>query len=674
MRTLIAWDLIEGNIQSLEPTTSRVGRCPPPSRAFIGREDILNKMDSHFSGPGSLERRLFVLHGLGGAGKTQLALKFIHTHRDWWVISMRLHSSSRYIYVVLIRFWDIFYIDATTRETISARLIAIGKAANAGSTPDEALSWLVSQEKRWLIVFNNADDPNLNLHDFFPECAHGDILITTRNQQMVGHMTGPESSSRVGGMRPDDALQLLLKSSGDNSNEETVIIAKKLELGYFALAIVQSGAYMRTRQCGVAEYYRIFQTARARLLRERPSMQTDNYQHSVFATWEINYRQLLPRVAQLLHILSFLHHENISEAFFEAASTRAASYTIHIPLTESQAVTKTIIFDFLSLLRTSANEWDVLALKGLTDQLRAYSLLDYDTQSCSYSMHPLVQEWSRATAPDAGTVRECSAWVLSLCVKWQHSSEDYAFRRRLLPHLVALNSDQKQMVPDLANWLSLVYEEAGYAKEKAALLAIALQASRDTLGNEHTTTLTCMHNLAAAFRQQGRLEEAVGLLTEVVEVTKRVQAHEHPDTLTSMHDLAIAYRDQERWQEAEELFLEVIEVEKRVSGAEHSRTVASMQQLASTYHRQGRLSEAEALEIEVLETTQRVLGREHPSTLVAIFNLAVTFEAQGKLREAESLMEEAVNLSKKVRGESHVVTQKSIQRLNQIQQRIRSER
>ncbi|KAF8596373.1 FabD/lysophospholipase-like protein [Ceratobasidium sp. AG-I] len=200
--------LLRGNLHAVQQSSLRIGRYPPPSQTFTGREDVLNQMDSYFSKGALLERRLFVLHGLGGAGKTQLALKFVHTHKDW--------------------FWDIFYIDATTRETISAGLIAIGKAANAGSTPDEALAWLVSQEKRWLLVFNNADDPNLNLHNFFPECAHGDILITTRNQQMVAHTTGPESSSRVGGMRPDDALQLLLKSSGDNSNEETITIAKKL--------------------------------------------------------------------------------------------------------------------------------------------------------------------------------------------------------------------------------------------------------------------------------------------------------------------------------------------------------------------------------------------------------------------------------------------------------------
>ncbi|KAF8595697.1 FabD lysophospholipase-like protein, partial [Ceratobasidium sp. AG-I] len=67
----------------IDPNT-RIGRCPPPSRVFTGRQDILGQMDSYFSKPASLERRLFVLHGLGGAGKTQLALKFIQLHKHLW--------------------------------------------------------------------------------------------------------------------------------------------------------------------------------------------------------------------------------------------------------------------------------------------------------------------------------------------------------------------------------------------------------------------------------------------------------------------------------------------------------------------------------------------------------------------------------------------------------------
>ncbi|KAF8603736.1 FabD/lysophospholipase-like protein [Ceratobasidium sp. AG-I] len=649
-------NIIGGNVQILKQPNGRVPRCPPPSRVFTGREDILEQMNNYFSDSTPLKRHLFVLAGLGGAGKTQLALNFAHLHQD--------------------EFWETYLIDATSRDTISAGLVPIAVAAKEGETPEDALAWLASQRKRWLLVFDNADDPNLNLNDYFPQSAHGDIIITTRNQQVINHATGPESYCRVGGMRPEDALQLLLKCSGAEDNEETISIAKRLleELGYFALALVQSGAYMRTTQCGLAEYYKIFQSARAEMLRNRGSVHSDSYQLSLFATWEISYRQLSNRATQLLHVMSFFHREGVAEAFFEVASTEALSYEVNIPLNESQVATQTVIFSFLASLRTPSDEWNPLALKDLTRELRAFSLLDYDAHSCSYSMHPLVQEWSRTTAADATVVRECTAWVLALCVNiWGDSSKDLAFRRRLSPHLLVLDSDHAQMVPDLANYLCLVYFEAGYAKEGAAVMTIALQASRDMLGNEHPTTLTCMNNLALAFRRQGRLEEAEALQTEGIELKKRVRGHEHPETLASMHNLAVTYRDQERWQEAEALFLEVIEVQKRVIGAEHRNTLLSMGTLALTYWSQGLLSKAEVLYVEMLETRQRVLGREHPDTLVAMHNLATTYEKQGRLREAESLMTETVALNRQVRGESHVETQNSVQYLELIQQRIRSE-
>lgn len=106
--------------------------------------------------------------------------------------------------------------------------MSLSKAAHIGESPEEALEWLASQEERWLLVLNNADDPNLNIHEFFPGCAHGDILITTRNQQMAAHTISPESFCRVGEMRPDDAVQLLVKTSGSDNKEENANIAKTL--------------------------------------------------------------------------------------------------------------------------------------------------------------------------------------------------------------------------------------------------------------------------------------------------------------------------------------------------------------------------------------------------------------------------------------------------------------
>lgn len=371
-------------------------------------------------------------------------------------------------------------------------------------------------------------------------------------------------------------------------------------------------------------------------------------------------------------MMSFLHHEGISETLFKMACTRALSYETTIPLNESQAATKDTVFDFLSLLRTSSGGWDPLALKDLTDQLRTFSLLDYDTHSCSYSMHPLVQEWCRTTAPNAASKRECAAWVLSLCVKWEFDVDSYAFRRKLLPHLLALNFPPREMAPDLAQNLVLVYSAAGYAVEREALSTVALQGSRNTLGNDHITTLICMRRLAAALRKRGKSEASAVLLTEGIDIMKKTLGPEHTDTLSSMDGLAALYSDQGQWKESEALFLELIDARKRIIGETHDHTLYSMGELATVYRRRGQLSEAEALYVEVLETMQRVRGREHPNTMTLMHNLAMTYQLQGKLQEAESLMEKALDLRKQVLGESHTRTQESTRELSDIRRQMQS--
>ncbi|KAF8598764.1 TPR-like protein [Ceratobasidium sp. AG-I] len=644
----------QGNIRLLNQPSSTIRRYPPPSSDFTGREDILEMMQRYFFSHLSSSRRIFVLHGLGGAGKTQLALKFVQLHKK--------------------RFWDIFYIDATTHNTISTGLVQIAKAAQVGETKEDGLAWLVSQEQSWLLLFNNADDPELNLSLYFPACAHGDVLITTRNKQMIVHTRGTGSHCRVSEMLPDDAKELLLKIYGSDEDEDpgeavTTLVER---LGLFALAIVQAAAYMRATQCKATDYLIYLQSSREQLLRARLVNQTDAYGLSVYATWEISYKKINSRAAQLLHILSFMHHEGIEERFFEISSA-VTSYKPEIPLSEEQGATKDAIFEFLSLFRTASHGWNLLAFRNLTEDLSAFSLLDYNPRTRTHSMHPLVQEWCRSTAPNAMAMRECAAWVLALCVNSRFGLEDYAFRRRLLPHLLALDTNTTQMVPELAQKLCLVYDEAGLTKEDEALSKIALQGSRDMFGNEHSTTLTCMHNLASAFRRQGKSEEAMTLLTEVIESSKRVLGDEHPDTLTSMHSLAMTYRAQERWQESEAMFLDVIETKRRVGGIDDSRTLKSMEVLASTYAEQGRLLEAELLYDEVLEKMSKVLGKEHPHTLTAMHNLAATYGGQGKLVEAELLMKETVALKTKVPGELHTHTLNSVRILEAIHQRVRLE-
>ncbi|KAJ6490896.1 hypothetical protein C8R45DRAFT_762869, partial [Mycena sanguinolenta] len=129
-----------------------------------------------------------LLHGLGGAGKTQTALKFIE------------ESSC---------FSDVFLIDTSTRDTIETGLKNIA-VTGAGSSSQDALGWLASKQDDWLLFFDNADDPKINLNSFFPKCRHGNILITSRNPGLCVYAG---SHALISDMEVPDAVHLLLTSA-----------------------------------------------------------------------------------------------------------------------------------------------------------------------------------------------------------------------------------------------------------------------------------------------------------------------------------------------------------------------------------------------------------------------------------------------------------------------------
>ena len=184
-------------------------------KAFTGRQDVLGQLHDFFF-DGSLKRHVFVLHGLGGAGKTQIALKFVEMCQDMTVPRSPLFPTFPSVFLDLCscfsRFSNVYFIDATTAETIQTDFRSIALAKEIGE--EDTREWLARQKEEWLLLLNNADDTTFNLRNYFPRCSHGNILITTRNHDAVQHASDGQSSFRVSGMNPNDATTLLLKISG----------------------------------------------------------------------------------------------------------------------------------------------------------------------------------------------------------------------------------------------------------------------------------------------------------------------------------------------------------------------------------------------------------------------------------------------------------------------------
>ncbi|KAJ7468135.1 hypothetical protein FB451DRAFT_955628, partial [Mycena latifolia] len=208
----------------------------------------------------------------------------------------------------------IFLIDTSTPETIDTGLKRIAATKTIGDTAQDALDWLRSKQNEWLLFFDNADDPKIDLHNFFPRCKHGNILITSRNPELRGY----GSHSRVSDMEEIDAVELLLRSAAQAITLENKATATEIvkALWYLPLAIVQAGAFI-LKSGSLNSYLALYAKNKEQLLRQKPAQSHDDYAWTVYTTWQISFVKLSQTAAMMLQLCSYLHHEGISEQIFK---------------------------------------------------------------------------------------------------------------------------------------------------------------------------------------------------------------------------------------------------------------------------------------------------------------------------------------------------------------------
>ena len=176
-------------------------------------------------------------------------------------------------------------IDASNVNTIESGLADIGRNAGIADADTQAmLNMLSCTEEEWLLLFDNADDPHLDLRPYFPSCTHGNILITTRNRTCIVHM--PDANSNVSEMQNDEATVLLLRMAMKSTNEANIVSAMVVveELGYLALAIVQAASYIVAQIYSLSEYLVLFKGCRTELMEMKSIQKADHYGSAVYTT------------------------------------------------------------------------------------------------------------------------------------------------------------------------------------------------------------------------------------------------------------------------------------------------------------------------------------------------------------------------------------------------------
>ncbi|QRW06378.1 patatin-like phospholipase protein [Ceratobasidium sp. AG-Ba] len=507
--------------------------CPAPTPVFTGRQDMIKQITACIS-KGDTQRCVFVLYGLGGSGKTQLALKTVQQTRDTWT--------------------DIVFVDATTHETAVATLAGFAKEKNIGESHGSALKWLGNQRERWLMIIDNADDTDVDIQVYFPAGDHGSILVTTRIKQHAALARGDDSDHQVANMKRDEAMGLLLKAAKMKDTglpeAEREAAGRLLEdIGHLALAVVQAGAYIFSSGCSIADYYNMFLQHHKTALEQstRLPVKTNDYKHSVYTTWHMSYKKLGKNAQKLLQIMAFMHHTNITEDIFRLAAINLQTYKPVIPATQSEVEIHACVSGFLAVF-LSAGTWSSMAFRETMTELQSYSLISYDKANREYTLHVLVHDW-------ASTVLDCAPKVgvgqtellLAVSIDYNDTIDSLAHKRMVEIHINRLLDRKERPSANNAALFGEVFYRSANWKQKERMNLITFEGRKRVLGQEDTNTLSSMNNLALTYQQLGKYRDAVALQEQLVDIRKRVSGHERRETLTAMSNLARTYYDLGRY-------------------------------------------------------------------------------------------------------------------------------
>jgi len=631
----------------------RLGPRPPK---LAGREELLAALDARLSAGNGLTPRTVALYGLGGAGKTSVAVEYAYRHLAEVGVA-----------------WQFAAEDATVLAAgfgeLAAQLGArgLGDARNPVASVRAVLARFAAP---WLLIFDNAADL-ASVAEYLPPAGPGRVLITSQNPAWPGQPL------EVPVLDSDIAAAFLADRTDDPDRQAARDLADML--GGLPLALEQAAAYMQAVGGTLADYLALFRHRRAELLARGEST---GYDKTVASTWALAFdrlQQTTPGAVGLLRLLAFCAPEAVP---------------LRLLLHRRPDLADQLDAEVAPVLALLLE--DELAAGDAIAALRRYSLVSRPADGL-VSVHRLVQAvtldqmpagliaaWQRAAAavieaalPDDPTQQETwPAYALLLPHALAALPPDSDGMERVSTYLGhsgnygAARDREREVVeararilgpehPDtltarnnLAFWTGIAGDPAGARDQLAALLPIREQVS----GPEHPDTLIVRADLARWTGEAGNAAGARDQSAALVPVVEQVSGPEHPLTQDARLNLA-------RWTGfagdpagARDQFAALLPIRKRVLGAEHMYTLSTGSYLAYWTGVAGDAAAARDQCAELLPVLVEVLGPEHPDTLAARGNLARWTGVAGDAAGARDQFAALLPVRERVLGAEHPVT------------------
>ncbi len=628
---------------------------------FMGRDKALDELRAALMDAKGVAVAGRALHGLGGIGKTRLAIEYALRHE------------ADYSALLFVR--------ADDPATLSAGLAAL-TSAEALDLPEKearedevkieaALRWLAAHPT-WLMILDNVDDGQAvgAATKLMARLKGGHVMFTGRAANFPASLRTLELDV----LDEDAAIDFLLqRTRGKRAaavDDEAQARALASELGGLALGLEQAGAQIATERIGFARYLRLWNESRDKVLAWSDPTLTGS-ERTLATTWVTSVASLSPESRRLLDRLALLAPDPIPDplidvpvpgeaADYDAYEARAGLYAYSLA-TQAKGedgaakgfVVHRLVQDFAR--RAMADErrtqalcealqWVNGAFVGESDDVRSWSVLD--------PLAPHAMAVARR-ADEAGIADPTGRLFNQIAIlseaKARYSEAEPLYRRALAIGEASLRPDHPDVAIRLNNLAELL-RATNRAGEAEPLYRRALAISEASYGPDHPQVASCLNNLALLLEATNRLAEAEPLMRRALAIDEARLGPDHPNVATDLNNLAEMLRATNRAGEAEPIIRRALAIDEARLGPDHPTVAIRLNNFANLLLDANRFAEAEPLYRRALAINEARYGPDHPLVAAALNNLALLLKQTNRLGQAEPLYRRALKIDEERMG------------------------
>jgi tetratricopeptide (TPR) repeat protein len=635
----------------------------------IGLESKLKEVHEALQDPKSHKANIgqvTTFQGMGGLGKTQLAVEYAYRYKDaydgvvWLTVDQDVESQ---------------IID------MAEDFAWIAKGLEGKLKLTKAKSHYAALENT-LLIYDNVEEYETEVEPLIPKSNTNKILITSRNN--IGGFTSIALST----MESENALALLLHESGRevNADEKEAVEALLKELDGLPLAIEMAGAYMAEADLSWDDYWQLFQKQKISFL-EKSTIRGSgtNHENNIGKTLAIGEAIFTktPLLREIIHLLAFGAPEPMSkillskmlgiEAYEVAEAIQEGTKLKYIKKEDEEETPLYTLHRLVREVWKSQHELENEFVEKTASCLATYlhEIKDEYLNLSKVEMASFQAKiWTELTEE-----RDTKALLLSYTAYPHYYQGEYKKALELVDKAYEIvdREQNSNEYAEILTYKAYLLNALGNAKEALPYFKQALEMYQRLYEEDHPDVADSLNNMGSVLKSLGNAKEALPYYKQALEMRQCLYEEDHPDVADSLNNMGYVLASLGNAKDVLPYFKQALEMRQRLYEEDHPDVAESLNNMGSVLKSLGNAKDALPYYKQALEMRQCLYEEDHPDVAGSLYNTGALLYEFKQCHKAKGFLEEAKNMIERLGYDGKHLSGHIANYLKRIEKSIKNE-